>query len=49
MLTTKQVELIDKKKFVKAALNKELNTFVMHVAALEALLVQILIHPDQLA
>ena len=29
--TTKRVELIDKKKFAKTALNKESETFVVHV------------------
>ena len=35
--TTRWVELIDKHKFVKAALDKKSKTFVVHVAALEAL------------
>ena len=47
--TTKQVELIDKKEFVKAALDKESNIFVMHVAALEALLSGMTIYPSQAA
>ena len=33
---TKQIELIDKKKFAKTALDEEFETFGMHVAALEA-------------
>ena len=41
--TTKRVELIDKKEFAKAALDEESETFVMHVAALEALLAGIAI------
>ena len=38
LLTIKRVELIDKKKFAKAALDKKSKTFVIHVAALKALL-----------
>ena len=34
--TTKWVELIDKKKFAKAALDEESETFMVYVAALEA-------------
>ena len=33
--TTKWVELIDKREFAKAVLDKEPKTFVMHIAALE--------------
>ena len=36
LTTTKQVELIDNKEFAEAALNKESETFVIYVAALEA-------------
>ena len=36
--TIKRVELINKKKFAKVALDEEFEIFVMHVAALEALL-----------
>ena len=43
MLTTKQVELIDKKKFVKVALDKNSKTFVVHVTTLEAPLLEITI------
>ena len=42
--TTKRVELIDKKEFAKAALDEESETFVMHVAALEAPLARMAIH-----
>ncbi len=35
--TTSRVELIDKKEFIKAALDKNSKTFVMHVTALEAM------------
>ena len=42
--TTKQVELINKKKFAITALDEKSETFVVHVAALEALLVGIAIH-----
>ena len=41
--TTKQVELIDKKEFAKAALDEESETFVVHVAAFEALLAKMTI------
>ena len=45
--TTKQVELINKKEFVKAVLDEESKTFVVHVAALEAPLgsAEMTIHP----
>ena len=36
LLTTKRIEFIGKKKFAKAALDEESETFVVHVAALEA-------------
>ena len=42
--TTKRVELIDKKEFVKAALNENSETFVVHVATLEAPLSGMTIH-----
>lgn len=45
--TTKRVELINKKEFVKAALDEELNTFVVHVEALEAPLAEMAIHPSR--
>ena len=44
--TTKRVEFIDKKEFAKAALDEESETFVVHVAALEAPLVGITIYPS---
>ena len=47
--TIKQVELIDKKEFAKAALDAESETFVVHVAALEAPLAEMPIHPSQTA
>ena len=47
--TTKQVELIDKKEFAKATLDEESETFVVHVAALEAPLTGMAIHPLQTA
>ena len=34
--TTRRVKLIDKKKFAKAALDENFETFMVHVAALEA-------------
>ena len=45
LLTTKWVELIDKKKFPKRVLDEESETFVVYVAALEALLAGMAIHP----
>lgn len=33
---TSRVELIDKKEFAKVALNKNLETFVVHISAIEA-------------
>ena len=49
--TTKQVELIDKKEFTKAALDEKSQTFGVHVAALEALLwsAEMMIHLAQAA
>ena len=43
---TKRIELIDKKEFAKAALDKESKTFVVYVAALKASLksARIIIH-----
>ena len=43
--TTKQEELIDKKEFGKAVLNKNSETFMIHVTILETLLSEITIHP----
>ncbi len=43
LLTTSQVELIDKREFARAALDKNLETFVLYVSALEATT----IHPSQ--
>ena len=47
--TTKRVKFINKKEFAKAALNKESETFMVHVAALEAQprLAEMTIHPAQ--
>ena len=45
--TTKQVELIDKKEFAEAALDEESETFVVHIAALKAPLVGMVIHPSR--
>ena len=42
--TTKRVELINKKEFAKAVLDEEFETFLMHVAALEATLAGMVIH-----
>ena len=47
LITTKWVELIDKKEFAKAALDEESETFVVHVAALEAPLAGMVIHPSR--
>ena len=47
--TTKRVELIDKNKFAKAALDEKFETFVVHVVALEAPLARMTIHPSQIA
>ena len=44
--TTKRVELIDKKEFAKAALDKNFETFVIHVASLN---LTPGIHPDKAA
>ena len=42
--TTKRVELIDKKEFAKAALDKNFETFVIHIASLNLVPE---IHPDR--
>ena len=42
--TTKWIKLIDKIEFAKVALDKEFETFVMHIAALEAPLSEMTIH-----
>ena len=42
---TKRVEIINKKELAKTALDKESETFMMHVATLEALLVGMVIYP----
>ena len=47
--TTKRIELIDKKEFAKAALDEESETFVVHVAALEATLAGMAIYPSRAA
>lgn len=44
---TKRVELIDKKEFIKAALDEESETFVVYVLALQA--PEMTIHPSQTA
>lgn len=46
---TKRVELIDKKKFAKTALDMYSETFIVHVVALEALLAEMPIHSSQTA
>ncbi len=45
--TTSRVELIDKREFAKAALNRNSETFVMHVSALDV--AELLIHPSRTA
>lgn len=45
LLTTKQVKFINKQKFVKAMLNNNSKTFVVHVTFLS--LVSTLIHLDK--
>lgn len=37
LLTTKQVEIIDKKEFVKVMLDKNSKTFIVYIAALQTL------------
>ena len=44
LLTTKQVKVIDKNEFAKPALDEKSKTFVVHKAALEPLLVGMIIH-----
>ncbi len=40
LLITRQVKLINKREFAKARLDKNSETFVMHVAALKVMLIQ---------
>lgn len=47
LLNTSWVQLIDKRKFAKATLNENLETFVMHASAIKA--IKELIHPFQTA
>ena len=47
LLTTKRIKLIDKKEFAKPALDEESETFVVHLAALEALLAGMAIYPSR--
>lgn len=47
--TAKLVELIDKNDFAKVALDKNSETFVLDVVAVEALLVGMTIYPSQVA
>ena len=45
--TTKRVELIDKREFAKAVLDKEFETFVVYIIALKIPLVRMAIYPLQ--
>ena len=47
--TRKQVKLIDKKEFAKTALDEKSETFVVHVAAFEALLARMAIYLSRAA
>lgn len=42
--TTKQIEFIDKKEFVKMTLNENFKTFMMHIVILEASVSRMIIH-----
>lgn len=44
--TIKQIELINKKKFVKAALGENFKTFVINIVILESLFVEMSIYPN---
>ena len=44
LATSRQIELIDKHNFARAALDENSKTFVVHVTALEAL--ELTIHPS---
>ena len=44
--TIKRIELLDKKKFAKAALDKESETFVMYILSLETPLAGTAIYPS---
>ena len=47
LLTTKKMELINEKKFDKTALDKNFETFMVYVVALEAPLSGVSIYPDK--
>lgn len=49
LFTTQRIELINKKKFSKTALNKNTKTFEMHIIFLKAIAVKILIYLDKKA
>lgn len=49
MLTIKQIDIIDDKKFLKVALNENSETFVIYVMAVEALLLGLSIYLDRKA
>lgn len=44
MITKNKVQFINKNKFAKAILDNQLNTSVLHVAALKALLAKMTSH-----
>lgn len=43
LLTTKQIEFINVKKFAKIALDKDFETFVIHVSVLKASITEMII------
>lgn len=49
ILTTKQIKLIKKREFAKAALDANSKTFMVHVSALQAPLARMSINPSQKA
>lgn len=49
LLITSWVQLIDKHKFAKVALNRNFDTFVVYVAAIEVTIAVILIYLSQTA
>lgn len=47
MPTTKQIKLINKKKFTKVILDQNFETFVVHIVVLKTLLSKLLIQSDR--
>ena len=47
LLTTKQLELINKKEFAKMALDENSETFIIYVISFNLALISVLVYPDK--